>query len=454
MVYLIKLCMKKIVRSNLVNLQKGEEMAPLIKRFAESMNSYVKQSSPVENKKSVNTTAGIEYYGSMNNDENIKQPNDEGTKQSIKTPSDVLKHCQKFSNPAMGALHYIKNMVLLPVLGVFRLFASVRSNHYGGSSSSFFRNANIKRNIDLVTAYLVNSKNHDNFNYDNVITNGKERKERNLMVNGQPYLGKTVFETTEIAIYRTCDGDLIGVERGALFNHLKDGVMLYDHRKDNLDEFIRACKDYRAEVTNSDISRQDLNLPADTYIPEMSLQEKKLAKQLIKAYAKIPKNENESPGEYRKRVVEGFKKEIYKCYRPEEGVGHKYEVLTDEIVGVLDNETMNKLKCLNMNSVDYYTQFHSIGYSKEADTGKIQFNMMHPLIVYLFGIYTSNVGIEEDMIDIKTENKEYFKIKVGSYDEYHAKKKEIDDILSIVYNKFGTLCLAKQDDGACRNFLV
>lgn len=150
----------------------------------------------------------------------------------------ILKNCHKFSSVPMAILHYVKNIVLFPFLFPFRMATYQRTNKLGGSSSSYFRDANITANVIKVSSFLANPTNYDkNIDYDSINTNGKVRVERTLIVDSKNYLGKTIFETTEIAIYRTNGGHLIGVERGAVLNKLDDGIMLYDPQSENITKF-------------------------------------------------------------------------------------------------------------------------------------------------------------------------------------------------------------------------
>ena len=157
-------------------------------------------------------------------------------------------------------LHYLKNIVAAPILGVVRLFMSFDAAKHGGSTSSYFRDENIYKNVEIVSGNLKNLK-FDTYNTeaDTFKYNDSKKSERTLKskdIKGE-IKAKTFIETTEIAIYRNESGDLYGVNRGTFFNDHDQAILLYKHETNKSKEdqkllfecFISLNKQIYNEVT-------------------------------------------------------------------------------------------------------------------------------------------------------------------------------------------------------------
>lgn len=256
---------------------------------------------------------------------------------------NILKDCQKFSSIPMAILHYVKNIIMFPLLIPLRIAAYQRANKLGGSSSSYFRDNNITANVIKVSSFLANSTNYnDRIDYDSINTNGKVRIERTLKVDGNDYLGKTIFETTEIAIYRTSQGHLIGVERGAILNKLDQGIMLYDPEKEKIREFSNKHKSF---IINT-LSNHPENI---NYISESS----PLFEQLMNdAKSGITLCEIDSLSSEIKQIKKDLPRDI-------ESYSEPYKTKLKEIKGKLDSDSKLSLE-LNKDSVCLFSTTQSI----------------------------------------------------------------------------------------------
>ena len=177
-------------------------------------------------------------------------------------------------------LHYLKNTVAAPILGIVRLFMAYDAHKNGGSTSSYFREENIYKNVQLVTKTLKDLKFEDyqNSNKPTAINSRSEyyyyddkavkywyndcaKNERTLQSDDcdREIKAKTFIETTEIAIYRTEHGDLYGVNRGMFFNDLNKAILLYKNTnlKSAFSDFIGLNERIYASVTDRSIKLED-----------------------------------------------------------------------------------------------------------------------------------------------------------------------------------------------------
>ena len=179
-----------------------------------------------------------------NLNEEKKEDLNAGKKEYFPLTINEIKNLTEFSSPLGRILHYLKNTVAVLLLGTVRLLMSSNAAKHGGSTSSYFREKNIYKNVKIVTGELSKLQ-FDNYNATVNNTNDKvnntndywysksdnKKTERVLKCkdNGEEIKAKTFIETTEIAIYRTEGGDLYGVNRGTFFNDKDKAILLYKH---------------------------------------------------------------------------------------------------------------------------------------------------------------------------------------------------------------------------------
>ncbi|EHR1567489.1 type III secretion system effector SopD2 [Salmonella enterica] len=138
-----------------------------------------------------------------------------------------------------------------------------------------------------------------------------------------------------------------------------------------------------------------------------------------------------------------IKDEVYKFMRP----GEDRKKACVEWHGTLTPDERDKLLCLQMGSFGIHTQFFKIGY-KESEGG-VQFNMLHPTLLYLLQGYTPS-----SLPDFIAMNTGLLTLVLKKdYDDYHNNKREIDSILEKIYRSHNnTLFISK--DSSCRNMLI
>ena len=200
-------------------------------RYAKSMNAYSKE----QTQKKQELPSGT--YNLLADENNASH---QVSSANLSKPKDinVLAECRKYEGTAGKARHILKLIgsvfTIIPTL--IRIFRAPFDSQ-GGSSSSFDRGGNIKRNVTKSSEYIVkHAPDDEGFkrDYENIVTNNKQQQERSLYIidengnqDGASFKGKCICETTEIALYRTAAGSIISVERG-MFNHqLRKGVMMY-----------------------------------------------------------------------------------------------------------------------------------------------------------------------------------------------------------------------------------
>ncbi|ECH9258531.1 type III secretion system effector SopD2 [Salmonella enterica subsp. enterica] len=137
------------------------------------------------------------------------------------------------------------------------------------------------------------------------------------------------------------------------------------------------------------------------------------------------------------------KDEVYKLMRS----GEDRNMACVEWNGMLTEEEMNKLRCLQMGSFNITTQFFKIGYWELA--GDVLFDMFHPTLIYLLKAYTPSLS--SDLIETNTML--FSEVLNKDDDDYHNNKREIDCILEKIYRSHNnTLFISK--NSSCRNMLI
>ncbi|EBG2396290.1 type III secretion system effector SopD2 [Salmonella enterica subsp. enterica] len=137
------------------------------------------------------------------------------------------------------------------------------------------------------------------------------------------------------------------------------------------------------------------------------------------------------------------KDEVYKLMRS----GEDRKMACVEWNGTLNEEEMNKLRCLQMGSFNITTQFFKIGYWELE--GDVLFDMFHPTLIYLLQAYTPSLS--SDLIETNTML--FSEVLNKDDDDYHNNKREIDCILEKIYRSHNnTLFISK--NSSCRNMLI
>lgn len=165
---------------------------------------------------------------------------------------NILEECRAFSSVAGRFLHYFKLVIstLTIVPGIARAIADYLQHDAGGSSSGFFRDYHIEKNIILIADGILDhlGKQHT---YNDIKTG-----EVSLVIPVKDQSPKTVKAkkctgTTEMTVYVTDKGEYILVDRGPFGDKLNHGVLLFDRNtnKENAEKLLRQMVDLGQEIT-------------------------------------------------------------------------------------------------------------------------------------------------------------------------------------------------------------
>jgi len=191
-------------------------------------------------------------------------------------------------------------------------------------------------------------------------------------------------------------------------------------------------------------------------IPPMTKAEFSLASNVLadlnkNHYAPIIKSRNE--------ITDKYKDELYKLYRPNEQKNTTSIVVnSQDIDNAFKSVGISQIKdykdrisyILSSGSFLLSSTFCRVGY-KVNSYNYVEFEMLHPLIAYIFNTYFTGDRIPMGGYDCKPALSMYFDIYLDNYINYKRNKKEIDLFCQNIYKIGNTLRI--KDNGGDRNAL-
>lgn len=190
-----------------------------------------------------------------------------------------------------------------------------------------------------------------------------------------------------------------------------------------------------------------INVSEQTYLPAMSISEKKLFLDMLDMLREKESQLVDSrPSDIRNSTSYEYCYELLDLYRPEEAfdaIG-----IESKMVEPLTANDEDSLRCLNAGNMTLFSQFAFMGYQKTASG--VEFTMVHPLISFLKGAYIRDI---DDSFSFSEINSNFLTVLNKGYEDYKNNKVEVDSILKKIHDQHdGTLNISVS--GQNRNKLV